>query len=128
MALGAHIVSFISVHHGCVFAVVFKKMGAHAIVPVVVCVFAVAGAWALWRSACSGRKEKERHRSSHDGFISYSNPNNNHDHNKVKYETKKDAELEVARMQRLGLSDSDRLNVYYNRELQGFFVGRSKFD
>ena len=59
--------------------------------------------------------------------ISYSNPYNNHDHDKQPHFSRESAELEVARMKRMQLPGHERLNVYYNEELGAWFVGRSKF-
>mmetsp|Transcript_7824 Transcript_7824/g.7374 ORF Transcript_7824/g.7374 Transcript_7824/m.7374 type:complete len:101 (+) Transcript_7824:63-365(+) len=53
-----------------------------------------------------------------------SNPRNNHDDSKHKHASAKSAEAEVERMQRNDYEDSDRLNVYYNKQLKGFFVGK----
>jgi hypothetical protein len=49
---------------------------------------------------------------------------NNHDHLKYKHGTRQGAQAEVDRMRGLGYEDSERLNVYYNDELGGWFVGR----
>jgi hypothetical protein len=55
--------------------------------------------------------------------ISYSNPRNNHDDEKVKHPSQESAQAEARRMQAGG---SRTLNVYYNRELDGWYIGRSK--
>ena len=49
---------------------------------------------------------------------------NNHDHLKFKHGTRQGAQAEVDRMRRQGYKDSERLNVYYNADLKGWFVGR----
>jgi len=54
----------------------------------------------------------------------YSNPNNNHDDRKFKHSTRASAEAEVGRMKSGRYDESERLKVYYNRELEGWFVGR----
>ena len=59
--------------------------------------------------------------------ISYSNPHNNHDHNKRMHATRCEAESMVDRMRRSGVPDSERLNVYYNKQRNGWFVGRSSW-
>jgi hypothetical protein len=57
----------------------------------------------------------------------YSNPNNNHDAQKFKHDARSGAEAEVRRMKRDGsYQDTNRLNVYYNRELNGWYVGRGQ--
>ena len=56
---------------------------------------------------------------------SYSNPYNNHDHQKCPHATREDAEAEVRRMKRLNYEGNGRLNVYYNRDLRNWYVGRS---
>ena len=58
--------------------------------------------------------------------IRYSNPNNNHDDQKNKHSSSQSAEAEVRRMQRARYAGSERLNVYYNRERDGWFVGKSR--
>ena len=60
--------------------------------------------------------------------ISFSNPHNNHDHNKVAYSSRQSAQREVSRMQSTGLDRNGRLNEYYNRERKAWFVGRSNRD
>ena len=60
------------------------------------------------------------------GEIRYSNPQNNHDHTKYRHATQEDAEKEVARMQQSGYDGSERLQVYYNKELGSWFTGKSK--
>lgn len=54
-------------------------------------------------------------------------PRNNHDDQKYKHTTRESAEREKDRMQRQGVPGSQRLNVYYNQELDGWFVGRSSW-
>ena len=49
---------------------------------------------------------------------------NNHNHCKFKHGTQWGAQAEVDRMRSLGYEDSERLNVYYNENLKGWFVGR----
>jgi hypothetical protein len=78
---------------------------------------------------------RDEFRNRHHGWdsegvdkpISYSNPKNNHDHTKVKHESRQTAEREIQRMQRTGRHDSERLNAYYNDDRNGWFVGRSKW-
>ena len=56
---------------------------------------------------------------------SYKNRSNNHDHLKVKHSTQASAEAEVRRMTKSGrYEECERLNVYYNDEYEGWFVGR----
>jgi hypothetical protein len=59
--------------------------------------------------------------------VARSNPRNNHDDEKHKHASQEEAEAEISRMRRNGYHGSDRLNAYYNDELQGWFVGRSKY-
>lgn len=97
-------------------------------------------AWCIW-SLCQGafndvdERGVEHHRS-HRGppleythYIpsntSFTNPYNNHDHEKHPHATREDAEAEVLRMKRLGYEGSARLQIYYNRQLRAWFVGRS---
>ena len=54
----------------------------------------------------------------------YTNQSNNHDNIKFKHSTQASAEAEVRRMQGARYDGSERLNVYYNRDLGGWFVGR----
>ena len=54
----------------------------------------------------------------------YSNPNNNHDHLKFKHSTRASAEAEVGRMKEARYDECGHLKVYYNRDLEGWFVGR----
>ena len=49
---------------------------------------------------------------------------NNHDHLKVKHGTQRDVQAEVDRMRREGREGSERLNVYYNDERKGWYVGK----
>jgi hypothetical protein len=56
--------------------------------------------------------------------VRYSNPGSNHDHLKYKHSSRRSAELEVTRMKMAGYDESERLNVYFNRELDGWYVGR----
>ena len=114
------------------------------------CVAAV-GFWYYWSS---GRKKKYESQVHHHGSYqggrasayggrcssSYtseswsdtnyqcSNPNNNHDQQKYKHATRESAEAEIQRMQRMGVKGSERLKAYYNSELDGWYVGRSKYD
>ena len=55
----------------------------------------------------------------------YSNPRNNHDDQKIKYKTRKDAEKVMRRMIRQGCNGWERLNVYKNKKLGTWHVGRS---
>ena len=64
----------------------------------------------------------ERHAST-----SFSHPNNNHDHVKHPHASRGDATAEVRRMQQCGYDDSARLNVYYNRQLEAWYVGRGAY-
>jgi hypothetical protein len=59
-------------------------------------------------------------------YAARSNRRNNHDDQKQKHTCQEEAEAEISRMRRNNYADSDRLNAYYNYELQGWFVGRSK--
>lgn len=77
-----------------------------------------------YQASYSARRRSE---PTHKTAISYSNPHNNHDHQKRKHETRASAEREVDRMRWKGLPDSERMNVYYNDELDGWFVGRSRW-
>ena len=61
---------------------------------------------------------------SHD-LLQYSNPHKNHDHNKRMYLTREDAEAVVERMKKSKCDGYECMNVYYSRELGGWFVGRS---
>ena len=70
---------------------------------------------------------QEGRNESRENFI-YSNPRNNHDHSKHQHPSRDAAEAEVRRMQRCGYPGSERLNVYYNREYEAWFTGRSKYD
>ena len=58
---------------------------------------------------------------------SFSHPNNNHDHVKHPHASRGDATAEVCRMQQCGYDDSARLNVYYNRQLKAWYVGRGAY-
>jgi hypothetical protein len=64
-------------------------------------------------------------KSKHSGeqAVELSNPNNNHDDGKFKHSTRRGAEAEANRMRRRGYEGSERLNVYYNDELRGWYVG-----
>ena len=76
------------------------------------------------------RRRRQQHSSTYEdysGHYNTSNPYNNHDHLKKRHLTRESAEQEKRRMQSLGLSGSERLNVYKNEELGGWFVGRSKW-
>ena len=53
-----------------------------------------------------------------------SNPRNNHDQHKVKHSTRASAEVEIRRMKESGRDECERLNVYYNDEYEGWFIGR----
>ena len=61
------------------------------------------------------------------GGISYSNPRKNHDNNKVMHPSRWSAEKEKKRLKRVGFEGSEKLNVYFNKELRGWFVGKSKW-
>jgi hypothetical protein len=54
---------------------------------------------------------------------SYSNRGNNHDEEKYKHSSRESAEAEARRMQQ---GESRKVNAYYNHELRGWYVGRSK--
>ena len=55
----------------------------------------------------------------------YSNPNNNHDHEKQPHASCEEAEFEAARMQRH--NPGDTFNAYFNKERDSWYVGRSKY-
>ena len=61
-----------------------------------------------------------------DDHIRYSNPHNNHDGQKFKHSSQLSARSEVRRMQREGYNESHRLVPYYNKELDGWYVGKRK--
>ena len=61
-----------------------------------------------------------------DGHTRYSNPHNNHDGQKFKHSSQLSARSEVRRMQREGYNESHRLVHYYNKELDGWYVGKRK--
>lgn len=97
----------------------------------IVTVVALGICWAVnqWRKAVERRWEAEAREEEqgllHDhGTVNYSNPRNNHDHLKCKYATREEAESMVRRMKRANCDGSERLNVYYNRELEGWYVGK----
>ena len=54
-----------------------------------------------------------------------SNPKNNHDEQKIKYKTRKDAEIVMQRMIRQPCNRWERLNVYKNKNLGTWHVGWS---
>jgi hypothetical protein len=90
------------------------------LVTAVVTVVVVGLTW--WFFSRSTKDERRQ-----DDDVSYSNPGNNHDHLKHKHRTREFANEEVRRMQRQGYGESERLNVYYNRELDGWYVGRRQW-
>mmetsp|Transcript_3924 Transcript_3924/g.4252 ORF Transcript_3924/g.4252 Transcript_3924/m.4252 type:complete len:99 (-) Transcript_3924:383-679(-) len=67
----------------------------------------------------------DEHPSESSGFIHYGNPNNNHDHKKVRHKSRKDAEREASRMQHN--FPHDTFHAYKNCELDSWFVGRSSY-
>lgn len=71
--------------------------------------------------------EEERNVDQNYGPIRYSNPNNNHDHLKVKHSSRESARAEVKRMKRNGCHGSNRLVEYYNKEQNGWYVGRERY-
>ena len=96
-------------------------------VQVVSVVITVAVVVTLGYGLYSWWSERERRRAEEElrTIRRYTARNsNNHDHLKVKHGTQRDAQAEVDRMRRRGYEDSERLNVYYNDELGGWFVGR----
>ena len=57
--------------------------------------------------------------------VSYSNQSNNNDYQKHKHPSRDSADSEVLRMKRAGVYvDCERLKIYYNRGIDGWFVGR----
>ena len=71
---------------------------------------------------------KEAKKAKEDEINRYPAKNsNNHDNCKVKHRTRQDAETEADRMRRRGYEGSERLNTYYNPDLQGWYVGKGKF-
>ena len=58
--------------------------------------------------------------------MNYSNPNNNHDHQKQSHASCEEAEFEAARMQRH--NPGDTFNAYFNKERDSWYVGRSKYE
>ena len=62
--------------------------------------------------------------SRYDACYTSSNPRNNHDQQKFKHSTRASAEAEIRRMKESGRDECERLNVYYNDEYEGWFVGR----
>jgi hypothetical protein len=72
------------------------------------------------------KKEKKREKDFSDygsGGIYHSNPGNNHDDQKYQHPSRESAEREARRMQQ---GESRKVNAYYNHELGGWYVGRSK--
>jgi hypothetical protein len=90
----------------------------------VVVVLLVAFVW--WCLCCCGRSNGTA--AEREGFVLYSNLENNHDDAKHRHSTRGGAEAEVGRMQRAGYRGSDRLNAYYNRDRKGWYVGKSSLD
>ncbi len=72
------------------------------------------------------RNDEDRQRTNREE-VRFGIPYNNHDDQKFKHSNRYSAEAEVRRMKRRRYPGSERLQVYYNRELKGWFVGRSKY-
>ena len=94
--------------------------------------------FAVWLVKQCAKDEQERGVGGNHGYypgrgagfgasISHSNPYINHDHMKHQHASRESAIAEVNRMQQHGYEGSGRLNVYYNRQLEGWYVGRSKY-
>jgi hypothetical protein len=66
----------------------------------------------------------ERRQHYVDRNIRYSNTRNNHDHLKHKHATQSEAKAEVRRMKAANYDGCERLNAYYNPDLDGWYVGR----
>lgn len=88
--------------------------------------------WLWWQD--SPKQEEQRAEEEHQGLwhrsmhrdAAYSNPSNNHDHLKYKHSTRQEAVNEMQRMKQSAYyEETERLNVYYNRELNGWYIGRS---
>ena len=90
---------------------------AAQIIVALVGVIVVAKVFSWWDNRSSEKQEEGR-------TYPHSNPRNNHDDRKHKHASAESAEAEVKRMQRNDYEDSDRLTVYYNQQLNGFFVGK----
>jgi hypothetical protein len=68
------------------------------------------------------RMWKEEEKAEEDRYTAKNR--NNHDDFKVKHITHADAQAEAYRMRHYGYKGSERLKVYYNPDLRGWFVGR----
>ena len=94
-------------------------------------VAAAVVSWWLWKLFGPSKEEETTGTHFYPGTTStpirYSNLHNNHDHLKVKHNSRDEALAEIQRMQRYGYEDSERLVEYYNSELDGWFVGRKKY-
>lgn len=80
----------------------------------------------------SREKKKEALRQTNNRYrnesqIRYSNPHNNHDDQKYKHTTRESAKQEVHRMISCGYEGSHKLKVYFNRENEGWYVGKSAY-
>ena len=75
----------------------------------------------LWYESSDVQQSNET-----SGFVRYGNPNNNHDHEKQRHDSREDAEREASRMHHR--FPDNTFNAYFNRELGSWFVGRSQFD
>ena len=105
----------------------FQTMGV--IVPIIcVSIYVVLIWWLLKDDDTSEPTPSTRSsRSYHDNTLPHFPPRysntNNHDHTKRRYSTRSGAEAVVNRMQRNGCDPNSTLNVYYNDELDAYFVG-----
>jgi hypothetical protein len=107
-----------------------EKREEERVNPIVLVAVGIAALWMHWQFSKEEKREEERESSSlHcDTYhpVNYSNPRNNHDDRKIKYPTQEAAESAVRGMQRSGRDGSERLKVYYNHKLEGWYVGRSR--
>ena len=65
---------------------------------------------------------------NHDHQIRLSNLSKNHDHQKVKHHSEARANAVILKMRDSGKDKDNKLQSYYNTELNGWFVGNSKYD
>ena len=72
--------------------------------------------------------EPESDSDSDDESIRLRNLYKNHDHQKVKHPSEARANAVILRMRNSGKDKNHKLRSYYNTELNGWFVGNSKYD
>jgi hypothetical protein len=98
---------------------------------IVVTLLAVGGAalflWWLSREEVQKKRKEAARRAESQRWQAAASSGNNHDHLKHKHTTREKAEQEIRRMKSIGKDGCERLNAYYNDELDGWFVGRGQW-